>query len=182
MFGKKTHVSIHMKNLDFSVLEAIMKWQKGKNCILSLGFMEYDKKNFSKDLRKFSRKIKEYDVSLKVYGHWYDLSEDVVEEIKGLHKESSGSNIFNLLVNYDHKTEVADACKVFLKKISLGKANFEKITYETVMEELYAKKLPPIKVHVEMSENLGQIFPWLHEDPKLIKGEFSEKILDKILS
>ncbi len=137
------------------LFDSILDLQKEKNIpilTVSLGKREHiDEKQLCKYCEQLLAKANENRINITVFGRWYDLGGQLVEALKKINNETKEFDYFflNLCVNYDGKQEIADACRVMVKKALLEKLDTEAITPETVKENVYSSYFIPPELVIE---------------------------------
>ena len=131
----------------------MMDLQKEKNIpimTISLGGKEdIDENVLFEKTKLILKKANEYRMKVSVFGRWYDLRGQLVEELKRLNSETDGFDNFflNICINYDPKQEIADASRVIIRKILMEKldidsgADFSDIIKKSNIGKDEAKKL-----------------------------------------
>lgn len=110
-------------------------------------------------------------VKIAVLGGWYELSNDIVEAIKGLYKREdyAGRYLFNIMVNYDGRSDITNAVNMLGRKMLFGKISPDSITKKDVEENLYSSSLerPQLMVISRRKQIHGGFMMWYLADMKL---------------
>ncbi|MFH2021289.1 MAG: undecaprenyl diphosphate synthase family protein [archaeon] len=149
-----------------SVLDMLIIFQKDNNIpifTVSLGKAEsFDQNILKNHIETILAKSMESKINVTVFGKWYDLSGLLVEELKRLNNETKDfdSYFLNICINYDGQEEVADACKIMVKKAMLEKLDIDKINSDVLKEHLYSSYFLPPDLIVETSGIFRGTFLW----------------------
>ncbi|MGM5488559.1 MAG: undecaprenyl diphosphate synthase family protein [Nanobdellota archaeon] len=99
-------------------------------------------------VESFLDKVALMGYKVNVFGKWYDTS--LVDTIKNLLKQTGGSSVINLCINYDGQEEILDACKLIARQVKAGKLDPESILKEDIKENLYTSEVSPPDVIVQV--------------------------------
>jgi|GEM_PF-3119121 undecaprenyl diphosphate synthase len=156
-----------------SLADDLMQLQINKNIpilTLSLGNEEnIDQKILFNYIEKLSNWINEKKIKFTVIGKWYELEGRLVEELKKLNTQSSEFDHFflNLCINYNPKQEIADACRVIIRKIIQDKSDIDSISPELIKENIYSSFLIPPEIVIEPSLEFSGTFLWDSKGSKI---------------
>ncbi|MBT4858399.1 hypothetical protein HON49_04460, partial [archaeon] len=91
------------------------------------------------------------------------------EELKKLNTQSSEFDHFflNLCINYNPKQEIADACRVIIRKIIQDKSDIDSISPELIKENIYSSFLIPPEIVIEPSLEFSGTFLWDSKGSKI---------------
>lgn len=156
---------------------------------VSLGKKEdFDEKIFFKSIALLEKKIIDNKIKFTAIGKWYDLQGQVVEAIKKINNETSEFDhfFFNLCINYDPRIEIADACRVIIKKILLEKTNIDSINPELIKENIYSSFLIPPDIVIEPSLEFSGTFLWDSPGSEIINlnkpvSEITKQDIEKLV-
>ncbi|AJF61998.1 TPA: hypothetical protein HA239_00085 [Candidatus Woesearchaeota archaeon] len=144
----------------------LMDLQKEKNIpilTVSLGKKEnISEKALYGECKVLLKKAIEHKMNINVFGRWYDLQGQLVEELKKLSSETHDFDHFflNICINYDPKQEIADASRVIIRKILDEKLDIDSITPDMLKENIYSSFFVPPDMIVEPSRNFSGTFLW----------------------
>ena len=103
-------------------------------------------------------------MKLSLLGKWYELPQELVDDIKQLIDETKGHDRFfmNLCVNYDGQEEILSACRLIARKILAGKLDVDSVNRELVKENLYSSYLlaPDLIVKTGARRRVPSLFLW----------------------
>ncbi|MEK6916829.1 MAG: undecaprenyl diphosphate synthase family protein, partial [Nanoarchaeota archaeon] len=160
----------------------MMDLQKEKNIpimTISLGGKEdIDENVLFEKTKLILKKANEYRMKVSVFGRWYDLRGQLVEELKRLNSETDGFDNFflNICINYDPKQEIADASRVIIRKILMEKLDIDSITPEIIKENIYSSFFVPPDIVIEPSRRFSGTFLWDSKNSKIY--QLNKKVLD----
>jgi len=149
-----------------SVLNEIADVQIEKNIpimTVSLGKKnDIDQNVLYKYTKEFLKKAIEHKINVTIFGRWYDLEGQLVEELKKLNNDTNDFDHFflNLCINYDAHQEIADTSRVIIRKILMEKTDIDGITPELIKENLYSSYFIPVDLVIEPSEKFSATFLW----------------------
>ncbi|MBD3203723.1 hypothetical protein GF327_05480 [Candidatus Woesearchaeota archaeon] len=170
----KTQVEINIPILTISL-------GKSENFIDQKMFYEF----IDSLLMEFAVKNK---VRVSFVGKWYSLKGMTVEGIKKIVNETCDFDKFflNICINYDGQEEIADACRVIIRKVYDNRLKPDSINKEILKENLYSSYFIPADLIIEMSDRFTGTFLWDSEDSKIFfaikkfenfsRGEFNKAI------
>ena len=164
----------HFKKIP-ELINTIMEIQVEKKIpiiTISIGKNEdmHDQKVLHKYMDDFLKLAISKKAKVTVLGKWYDLTGEIVEGFKRIMKETRDfDNYFlNLCINYDGKTEITDASRVIIKKISLEKENTESITTDLIKENIYSSYFLPADLIIEPYNRFTGTFLWDSVNAKIV--------------
>ncbi len=131
--------------------------------------------NYCEDLLKTAN---EHKININVFGRWYDLSGELVESLKKLNTETEDFDHFflNLCINYDGQQEIADACRVIIRKILDDKEDVDSITPDLLKENIYSSYFIPPDLIIEPTSEFKGTFLWDSSDSTIY--HLDKKVLD----
>jgi len=186
------HIVINLFPLDdlnnfgkiMTLIPQIMSIQNQKKIpiiTISLGKKEnIDQNILFKNIKAILSKASELKTNVTIFGRWYDLKGELVEELKRLNNETDNydHHFFNICINYDPKQEIADASKVMIKKILAEKLDHEKINIDTLKENVYSSFFIPVELTIEPRDRFNATFLW---DSQNCQIQFLNKSVDDII-
>lgn len=147
---------------------------------ISLGTKEnIDQNGFAFYIERLTEKAKHNKINTTIFGRWYDLPGDIVEALKVLNNSTKDFEDFflNICINYDSHQEIADACRVIIRKIYDEKMDFDSITPEILKENIYSSYFISPNLIIEPLDNFNGTFLW---DSVGAKIKFLNKEIQKI--
>lgn len=104
----------------------------------------------------------ENKINITIFGRWYDLKGQLVEELKKINIETQDFDHFflNICINYNPKQEIADASRVIIRKILKEKLDIDSITPETFKENIYSSYFIPPDLIIEPNKKFSGTFLW----------------------
>ncbi|MBT3463477.1 undecaprenyl diphosphate synthase family protein [archaeon] len=120
---------------------------------------------------------KEKKIRVLVIGKWTGITGYIVDYMKKITLETKEYNDFflNICIGYDPYQEIADACKVMVKKIELNKEDEFAVDVEKVKENIYSSYFLPADMIVEFGKTFTGTFMWDSVGAKIL---FLEKSFD----
>ncbi|MCP3686703.1 MAG: hypothetical protein GY861_29040 [bacterium] len=101
-------------------------------------------------------------IKISALGKWYDFDR-AVDSIKAVLDATSDHDqfYFNVCINYNGQEEIVNACKILSRKVAAEKLDADKITKESIKENLYSSYLIPPQVIIKNDEKtLSSILLW----------------------
>ncbi|MEM3374642.1 MAG: undecaprenyl diphosphate synthase family protein [Candidatus Woesearchaeota archaeon] len=147
---------------------------------ISLGKKEdIDEEILEKYQEKLLERAKKFNINITIFGRWYDFSGFLVEALKVLNNATKDFDKFflNICLNYDPKQEIADACRVIIRKVYDEKLDFDSITPDLIKENIYSSYFMQPDVIIEPSNKFSGTFLWDSVNSKIV---FLNKELQKI--
>lgn len=125
----------------FSNINSLIKFQIiRKISILTIGLPKVDDDKIVEFLKFYVNKsfIDSNKIKISFIGKWYDMSSNLVSEIKRLLDISRDYDIYylNFAVNYDGYEEIADACKLVVRKVMNNKISIDAVNEAIIKENL----------------------------------------------
>ena len=138
---------------------------------ISLGKDINDQKLLMDFVEKLMVTAKSHKINTTIFGRWYDYSGELVEALKDLNNETNDFDHFflNLCLNYDSKQEIADACRVIIRKIEQEKIDIDSISPDILKENIYSSNFMPADLIIETSHKLSGTFLWDSPGARIFK-------------
>lgn len=129
------------------------------------------------EIEKILAKAIENKINVTIFGKWYDLKGQLVEELKKLNNETNEYDNFflNLCINYDGKEEIRDASRVIVKKAVINKES-DDVTIDLIKENIYSSFLLPPDLVIEPDTTFRGTFLWDSYNTKII--QLNKPVLD----
>ncbi len=126
------------------------------------------------------KKAKEHKINVTIFGRWYELTGELVEALKVINNETKeyDSFFFNICINYDSRQEIADGCRVIIRKILDEKADVDSITPELLKENIYSSYFVPPDLVIESGSRFTGTFMFDSENARII---FMQKSVNEIV-
>ena len=111
--------------------------------------------NFKKfvDSTIFWEFVIKHKIKVTLLGKWYSLPSEIVDSLKRVVSDTRDYDCFflNFCVNYDGKEELVDAFKLINRKVLAGKLDPDKITKQTIKENIYTSYFVPPNIIIKSS-------------------------------
>ncbi len=156
---------------------------------ISLGSkQDIDQDYLYSNIKKISDYISDKKIKFSVIGNWYNLDGQLVEELKKLVNDSMDFDhfFFNLCINYEPKKEIADACRVIVRKLVMEKGDPDSVTPELIKENIYSSSLLPPDIIIEPSLEFSGTFLWDSKGAEIINlnkpvSEMTRQDIERLL-
>jgi len=144
----------------FSNITNLIKFQiSHKILILTIGLPKVDDEKIVEFLKFYVNKsfVDTNKVKISFVGKWYDLSSNLVSEIKRLLDISGNYNtgFLNFAINYDGHEEIVDACKLVVRKVINNKISIDAVNEAIIKENLYTSNFVPPDLIIKTGKNDG---------------------------
>ena len=167
-----------------TILDQVVDLQREKNLpilTVSLGKIEdiYDTRALADYCEeKLLEKAIEHKINVTIFGRWYDVKGELVTALKKINNETNDFDHFflNICINYDGKREIADACRVIIRKILMEKSDIDAIDPEMIKENIYSSYLMPPDMIIEPLPKFTGTFLWDSAGSKIYK--LNKSVLD----
>jgi undecaprenyl diphosphate synthase len=144
-----------------------------------------------KHLRAEIADLHEKNIRFQAIGRLERLSKKVQKEIAEA-TELTGENtgmVLSVALNYGGRSEIVDACRAAAQKVLSNGANIEKITEETIGENLYTRGLPEVDLLIRTSGEMriSNFLLWqlayseIHVTPTLFPDFRLRQLLEAVL-
>ena len=129
------------------------------------------------EMDKFIEKANEHKINVTIFGKWYDLKGQLVEQLKKLNSDTKEFDHFflNFCINYDGKEEIKDASRVIVKKAIMDKKDDE-VTIDLIKENIYSSFLLPPDLVIEPDTTFRGTFLWDSYNTKIF--QLNKPVLD----
>jgi undecaprenyl pyrophosphate synthase len=116
------------------------------------------------------KKAKEHQINVTIFGRWYDVSGELVEALKVINNETKDFDnfFFNICINYDSRQEIADGCRVIIRKILDEKTDIDNITPELLKENIYSSYFVPPDIIIEAGNKYSGTFNFDSQNAKIV--------------
>src|SRR3989344_826065 len=177
----------------FSNITNLIKFQiSHKIPILTIGLPKVDDDKIVEFLKFYVNKsfVDTNKIKISFVGKWYDLSSNLVSEIKRLLDISRDYDTYflNFAINYDGHDEIVDACKLVVRKVMNNKISIDTINETIIKENLYTSNFVHpdliIKTGGKVDNILNGFLLWDSKNSKIIFTNKSalEFDIEKIIS
>ena len=177
----------------FSNINDLFKFQISKKIqILTIGLPKVDDDKIVEFLKFYVNKsfVDTNKIKISFVGKWYDLSSNLVSEIKRLLDISRDYDTYflNFAINYDGHDEIVDACKLVVRKVMNNKISIDTINETIIKENLYTSNFVHpdliIKTGGKVDNILNGFLLWDSKNSKIIFTNKSalEFDIEKIIS
>ena len=189
-YPKHTLIELHPSLLDnfskiYDLLNHIIDIQTNKNLpivTVSLGSSKDIDQRFFHDISKTLIKLaNEKKINVTIFGKWYDLEGQLVEQLKVLNNETKEFDHFflNLCINYNGKEEITDASRVIIRKIIQEKTDIDSINPEMYKENIYSSYLLPPELIIQPDNIIRGTFLWDSVGAKLVSLNKKVELITK---
>jgi undecaprenyl pyrophosphate synthase len=116
------------------------------------------------------KKANEHKINITIFGRWYDVSGELVEALKIINNETKDYDnfFFNICINYDSKQEIADGCRVIIRKILDEKTDIDNITSELLKENIYSSYFVPPDIIIESTNKYSGTFNFDSQNARIV--------------
>ncbi len=160
-----------------NLLDQIVDLQRERNVpilTVSLGKIEdiYDTRALADYCEEILlKKANEHKINVTIFGRWYDVKGELVTALKKINNETNDFDHFflNICINYDGQREIADACRVIIRKILMEKSDIDAINPEMIKENIYSSYLMPPDMIIEPLSMFRGTFLWDSVGSKIYK-------------
>lgn len=161
----------------FSNITNLIKFQiANKIPILTIGLPKVEDEKIVEFFKFYVNKnfVDTNKVKISFVGKWYDLSSNLVSEIKRLLDISRDYDTFflNFAINYDGHEEIVDACKLVVRKVMNNKISIDAVNEVIIKENLYTSNFVSpdliIKTGNKVNNMLNGFLLWDSRNSKIV--------------
>jgi len=162
----------------FSNINDLIKYQIiNKISILTIGLPKVDDDKIVEFLKYYVNKsfIDNNKIKVSFIGKWYDVSSNLVSEIKRLLDISRDNDTYylNFAINYDGYEEIVDACKLVVRKVMNNKISIDSVNEVIIKENLSTSNFISPDLIIKMGNNsvnnkLNGFLLWDSKNSKII--------------
>ncbi len=162
----------------FSNINGLIRFQIVRKIpILTIGLPKVDDDKIVEFLKFYVNKsfIDCNKIKISFIGKWYDMSSNLVSEIKRLLDISRDYDAYylNFAVNYDGYEEIADACKLVARKVMNNKISIDAVNEVIIKENLSTSNFIPPDLIIKTGNNsvnnkLNGFLLWDSKNSKIV--------------